>query len=112
MLVLLMILVFIYNFAAGIYLARGIEPLPTVEFLYTSAFLCGVVWWLNAEAARSAVNPLYCRGLLVAIGWVIIIPYHLLKTRGVKGLIPLVGLAGSFVLAHISALLVYLILWY
>lgn len=112
MLVLLMVLVFVYNFAAGLYLAWGVEPLPTVEFLYTSAFLCGVIWWLNAETRMSAVKPVYCRGLLVALGWLIIIPYHLFKTRGTKGLIPLVALAGSFVVAHISALVVYLIFLY
>lgn len=112
MLILLAILVFIYNFAAGLYYAQGAEPLPTVEFLYTAAFLCGVGWWLNAETGRSAVNPVYCRGLLVAVGWLIIIPYHLLKTRGVKGVIPLVALVGSFVIAHISALVVYLLFLY
>lgn len=109
MLVLLAILVFIYNFGAGVYYAQEMEPLPTVEFLYTSAFLCGVVWWLDAEAGKSAVKPVYCRGLLVSIGWLIIIPYHLLKTRGVKGLIPLVALVGSFVVAHIAAFIVYVI---
>ena len=112
MLILLMVLVFIYNFAAGLYVAQGAEPLPTVEFLYTSAFICGVVWWLNAEARSSAVKPVYCRGLLVALGWLIIVPYYLLKSRGAKGLIPLVGLAGSFVIGHICALFVYLILLY
>lgn len=111
MLVLLMILVFLYNFSAGVYYAQGLEPLPTVEFLYTAAFLCGVVWWLNAEGGRSAVKPVYCRGLLVALGWLIIIPYHLLKTRGARGLIPLAALTGSFAIAHISALLVYLLLY-
>lgn len=107
-----MILVFVYNFAAGIYLAQGMEPLPTVEFLYSSAFLCGVVWWLNAEVGRSAAKSVYCRGLIVAAGWLIIIPYHLLKTRGARGLIPLVALTGSFVVAHISALVVYAIFLY
>lgn len=109
MLVLLMILVFIYNLGAGIYHAQGVDPSPTAEFLYSAAFLCGVVWWLNAEAGRSAVKPVYCQGLLVAIGWLVIIPYHLLKTRGARGLIPLVALTGSFVIAHITALVVYMI---
>jgi len=112
MLVLLMILVFIYNFSAGVYYAHGLEPLPSVEFLYTAAFLCGVVWWLNAEAGRSAVQPVYCRGLLVSIGWLFIIPYHLLKTRGARGLIPLLALTASFVIAYICAGVVSMILLY
>jgi hypothetical protein len=108
MLVLLGVLVFVYHFGVGIYYARGLEPLPTFEFLYTAGFLCGVVWWLKAEARRSAVNPVYCSGLLVGIGWLIIIPYHLLKTRGVRGLIPLLALIGSFLLAQILAAVVYI----
>jgi hypothetical protein len=108
MLVLLGLLVFVYNFGAGIYYVNGLEPLPTFEFLYNAAFLCGVVWWLRAEAGRSAVQPVYCYGLLVGMGWFIIIPYHLLKTRGVKGLIPLLALIGSFVFAYILTVIVYI----
>lgn len=107
MLVLLGILVFVYHFGKGIYYARGLEPLPAFQFLYTAAFLCGVVWWLKAEARRYSDKPLYCLGLLVGIGWIIIIPYHLFKTRGVRGLIPLLGLIGSFLTAHLLAVIVY-----
>ena len=109
MLVLLGILVFFYNFVIGIYYAGGLEPPPDFEFLYTVAFLCCVVWWLRAEARRYAVKHVYCLGLLVGVGWIIIIPYHLFKTRGVKGLIPLSALIGSSLAAHILAVFVYMI---
>jgi Na+/H+-dicarboxylate symporter len=109
MLVLLGILVFVYHFGIGIYYARGLEPSPTFEFLYAVAFLCCVVWWLRAEARRYVVKPVYCLGLLVGVGWIIIIPYHLFKTRGVRGLIPLGALIGSFLAAHILAVFVYMI---
>jgi hypothetical protein len=108
MLVLLGTLVFVYNLGAGIYYVNGLEPTPTVEFLYTAAFLCGVVWWLQAETGRSAVQPVYCSGLLVGIGWLVIIPYHLLKTRGARGLIPLLALIGSFIVPQILSLILYL----
>lgn len=107
MLVLLGLSVFVYNFAAGIYQAAGLEPLPTLEFLYNGAFLCGVVWWLQAEVARTAVSSAYCSGLVVGAGWLFIIPYHLIKTRGWKGLLPLFALIGSFLMAHILAVIVY-----
>lgn len=110
MLVLLGILVFVYHFGSGLYSAGGLEPLPTIEFLYTAAFLCGVVWWLKAETRRHALKSVYCPGLLVGIGWAIIIPYLLVKTRGARGLIPLLGLIGSFLVAHILALVVYMTL--
>ena len=109
MLVLLIVLIFVYHIGLAIYYAQQVEPLPTFEFLYQAAFLCGVVWWLRAEAKSSAVKPIYCQGLLVSIGWLIIIPYHLLKTRGVKGLIPLFALIGALVVSQVIASVVYVV---
>ena len=106
MLVLFGVLVFVYNVGASIYLFSGLEPSPTFSFLYQGAFACGVVWWLQAEIRRSAVQQVYCSGLLASLGWWIIIPYHLLKTRGAKGLIPLLALIGTFFIAQILALIV------
>jgi hypothetical protein len=40
--------------------------------------------------------------------WPIIIPYHLLKTRGARGLLPLLALIGTFVFARILATVIYL----
>src|ERR1051325_1072341 len=108
MLVLLGMLVFVYHFANGFYFAEGIEPLPTVEFLYTTGFLCGVVWWLQAEAKQSPVKSVHCHGLLVGIGWFFIIPYHLLKTRGLRGILPLLALIGTFLFAYVLAGVVHL----
>lgn len=110
MLLLLVILVFVYHFGIGIYYVWGIEPSPTFEFLYTAAFLCGSVWWLKAEAQASTVKHVYCLGLLVGIGWIIIIPYHLFKTRGIRGLIPLLALLVSFLAAYLLAVFVYMAL--
>ena len=101
MLVLFGVLVFVYHLGIGIYNALGLEPLPAFEFLYTAGFLCGVVWWLRAEAGSSPVTRTYCEGVLVGMGWIFIIPYHLLKTRGLKGLIPLFALIFTFVAARV-----------
>lgn len=109
MLVLLGVLIFVYHFGIGIYSAGGLEPSPAFEFLYTVAFLCCAVWWLRAEPRRSAVTNVYCLGLLIGAGWIVMIPYHLFKTRGVKGLIPLGALIGTFLAAHILAAFVYMI---
>jgi hypothetical protein len=110
MLVLLDLLVFVYTLGSGVYVVNGLEPSPTWEFLFRAAFLCGVVWWLKADAKRSAVQPVYCSGLIVGIGWLIIIPYHLLKTRGAKGLIPLFALIGCYFVAQVLTIVVYLAL--
>jgi hypothetical protein len=106
--VLLVLLIFVSTFGAGIYLIYGLEPSPTVEFLSYAGFLSGVIWWLQADAGRSAVKRVYCPGLLVSSGWLILIPYHLLKTRGARGLLPLLALIGSYVIANIMTVLLYL----
>ena len=102
MLVLWGVLVFVYHLGMGIYYARGLEPLPTFEFLYQGAFICGLVWWLRAEARKSPLSGVYCEGLLFGAAWLFIIPYHLLKSRGVKGgVCPLSSGAGfSWAIAH------------
>jgi hypothetical protein len=110
MLVLLVALTFVYHTGHTIYELLGWEPLPTFEVLSKAALLCGVVWWLRAEAKRSAVQPVYCQGLLVSLGWLGIVPYHLLKTRGIKGLIPLLVLFGSLVVSYILAIVIFFIL--
>ena len=109
MLILLGVLVFVYHLGRGIYFVRGLEPQPAVEFLYTAGFICAVVWWLRAETKSSAVARTYCEGLLVQVGWIFIIPYHLLKTRGVKGLIPLFALIFTFIASKVLAVVVYIL---
>ena len=108
MLVLLGALIFIYHLDLGILKDRGLEPLPALEFLYPAMFYCGVVWWLRAEAKKSPVTQMYCPGLMAITAWPIIIPYHLLKTRGVRGLLPLFALIGTFVFARALATIIYL----
>jgi hypothetical protein len=111
MLVLLGVGIFIYNLGLGIFNVRGLEPLPSFEFLYTAIFICGVVWWLRAEIQSSPVTRVYCAGMLVGAAWPIIIPYHLLKTRGIKGLLPLLALIGTYVLAKTLAIVMYLVVF-
>ena len=110
MFVLLGVLVFVYHLGIGIYLVNSLQPSPAFEFLYQAAFICGVIWWLRADARRSAVQPVYCSGMLVGVAWIIIIPYHLLKTRGARGFIPLLGLIGSFVGAYLLTIVLYVVL--
>jgi hypothetical protein len=110
MLVLLAVLIFVYHFAAAIYNLSGIEPSPVLEFLYIGGFLCAAIWWLRSETRRSAVTPVYCHGMLMNVGWFFILPYHLLKTRGARGLLPLLLLVGSYVASQLAAGVVYVAL--
>jgi len=56
------------------------------------------------------VTPVYCHGMLMNVGWFFILPYHLLKTRGARGLLPLLLLVGSYVASQLAAAVVYVAL--
>src|ERR1041385_8865223 len=109
MLVLLVVMMVVYHVGIIIYFVLGEEPLPTFEFLYTFGFLCGIVWFLKAEAERSAAARAYCPGITIGMGWIFLVPYHLLKSRGVRGLIPLAALVGTYLALQVIAAIVYLI---
>lgn len=106
MLVLLGLLVFVHQMGVGVYFGVGEVTPSKLEALYTFGFLCGVIWWLRSDPKRSDVQRVYCAGLLVGLAWFIVIPYHLLQTRGVKGLIPLLAWAGVYFLALILGVLI------
>jgi hypothetical protein len=108
-LVLLIALMIVYHVGMIIYFVLGVEPLPTFEFLYHFGFLCGVVWFLKAEADGSAVARVYCPGVTIGMGWFFLLPYHLLKSRGVRGLIPLFALLGTYLALEMLAGIVYMI---
>ena len=92
MLVLLAVMMVVYHVGIIIYSALGEEPLPTFEFLYQFGFFCGIVWFFKAESERSAAAHAYCPGVTICMVWPFLLPYHLLKSRGVRGLIPLFAL--------------------
>lgn len=108
MLVLLIALMIVFHIGAIIYFALGLEPLPTFEFLYHFGFICGVIWFLKAEGNRSALARVYCPGVIIGMGWIFLLPYALLKSRGLRGLIPLFALVGTYLVLQLLAAIVYL----
>lgn len=106
MLVLLTVMMVVYHVGVMIYFVLGEEPLPTFEFLYTFGFLCGIIWFLKGEADRSEVARAYCPGVTIGMVWVFLLPYHLIQSRGVRGLIPLFALFGTWVTLQILSVIV------
>ena len=107
MLILLTLMIVVYHLGIIIYFVLGEEPLPAFEFLYTAGFLCGIVWFLKAEVERSAAARAYCPGVTIGLAWFFLLTYHLLKSRGVRGLIPLFALIGTYLALQILAAIVY-----
>ena len=108
MLVLLAVMMVIYHVGVIIYFVLGEEPLPTFEFLYTAGFICGIVWFLKAEAERSDVARAYCPGVTIGMVWFLLLPYHLIRSRGVRGLIPLFALFGTWGTLQVLSAIVHI----
>jgi hypothetical protein len=82
----LVLLLVTYEIGSGILKARDLES-PALDFLLRVGLLWSVVWWLKADSRRRGVRQVYCLGLLATVGWFILLPYHLLRTRGAAGLL-------------------------
>lgn len=109
MLVFFAVLVLLYSIGFGLYAARGLEPSPAFDFLYRAGLLCSIIWWIRGDARRHKVKTVYCLGLLVSMGWMIVVPYHLLKTRGAKGWLTIIILAAVFIVAQIASIAAYIL---
>ncbi len=72
-------LLLVYPMVWGFYVANRLEVPEAFTLLYQLGLLWSVAWWLKADSRKRSVKQVYCLGLLVYVGWVILLPYHLLK---------------------------------
>src|SRR6266850_8300944 len=88
---LLYMYVVVTQVAHGIYLASTIEP-PAVFALIDFVGLLWIMgWWLLTDSRKRGVAWVYDIGFFLSIAWVIVMPYYLLRTRGKKGVLLIVG---------------------
>jgi len=101
----------IYAFAAvaglcgGAYKALGMEIPGGFRLLTYFGFLTIMAYWLQKDSKRSEAWRVRDFGFFMFLMWPLIAPYYLLKTRGARGLVLIVGFVGSYVVAFILSLL-------
>lgn len=83
---LLYLFVAVAQVSSGFYLSFGNEPPPAYVLLYSFGFLWIMGWWLQQDSCKRSVAWVFDMGLFLYIAWPIILPYYLLKTRGLRGL--------------------------
>ena len=99
---LLYTFVIVTQFAYGAYLGAQLQFPEGVTFIYPIGMLWAVGWWLRTDSCRRGVLSVYDLGFFVYLAWPIVMPYYLIKTRGAKGLLVMLG----FVAAYVGAALV------
>jgi len=98
--------VVITQFAYGAYLGAQLEFPAAVTLLFTVGLLWAVGWWLRTDSRRRGALSVYDLGFFLYLAWPIVMPYYLIKTRGAKGLLVMLG----FVAAYVGAAIIGIIL--
>lgn len=109
MLILLAILIFIYNLGFSLLLLQHGEPSFLAHLLYQALFISGFGAWLHRDLRQQRIEPVYCSGLFLQVGWMFVVPYYLYKTRKLKAFVPIGILVGSFILSQVIAIICYVI---
>src|SRR5947207_218276 len=98
--------VVITQFAYGAYLGAQLEFPAAVTLLFTVGLLWAVGWWLRTDSRRRGALSVYDLGFFLYLAWPIVMPYYLIKTRGAKGLLVILG----FVAAYVGAAIIGMVL--
>ena len=85
------------QFGHGIYAVTEGEPPQAFTVATGVGFLWILGWWLRRDSRLRGVPWVYDMGMFLYILWPFIMPYHLIKTRGVWGLVGILGFAAAFV---------------
>jgi polyferredoxin len=103
--VLLYSFVIITQFAYGLYLGQQIEAPGAYALLHWAAQLWIIGWWLRTDSRKRGVVWVYDLGFFLWIAWPLVMPYYLVKTRGAKGLLVILGFMGAYVGAAILGII-------
>jgi hypothetical protein len=108
--VALCIFVLLTNILNVLYFAYGFEPSGVFDVLHGLSFWGILCWWFREDSKKFGVSWILDIGYFLYIAWIFIIPYHLFKTRGVKGFITILLFTGIFAAAYLLSLIVYFLI--
>ncbi len=95
------------DIANSIYAAFRLRPSGAFLVLY----YVGVAWafaaWVAARRSKDVRQCWVGFRLDRFVGWPVVVPYHVLRTRGIRGFVTLAGFIGLFVATYLLALIVF-----
>jgi len=88
--------VVITQFAYGLYLGQQMETPAGYSLLHWAAQLWIIGWWLRTDSRKRGLEWIYDLGFFLVIAWPLVMPYYLVKSRGAKGLLVVLGFVGVY----------------
>src|SRR5438128_9503866 len=79
------------NLGSCIYVAAGRPPSALFILLYSTGVFWAIAAWIIADARRLGVAVPFDIGWFAFFAWPLVLPYHVFKTRGLKGFVTLSG---------------------
>jgi hypothetical protein len=81
---LILVLVVANQMERGICFARNTDvPGPSSVLSYL-AFFCLICYWLEIDSRERRVMRVWDMGFFMSFAWPLILPYYVVKTRGIK----------------------------
>lgn len=104
--VLLYAFVVITQFVYGLYLGQQIEEPGAYTLLHWAAQLWIFGWWSWTDARKRGFVWVYDLGFFLCIAWPIVMPYYLVRTRGAKGFLVVLGFVSAYLGAGMVGIIV------
>jgi hypothetical protein len=108
--ILLYSFIIITQIGHGIYYGYQIEPPGTFTLLYALSLVWIMGWWLRTDTRIRGIAWVYDMGFFLFIAWPLVMPYYLVKSRGAKGLLVVLGFVGAYIGALIVGIAISLLM--
>lgn len=105
-LVMLIVLFVIGNAGTALAAAAGHPLRPAFLLLYYGGVAWALAWGVMADCRERGIPTSVDHGWFVFYAWPLVVPYHLLKTRGWRGCGVIALLIAAFVGTYLGALVV------
>ena len=105
--IILIVFFLLANVGNCVYAAFGMQPSGGFMLLYYAGAFWAIAAWIIADARRLSVPLPFDMGWLTFFAWPVVLPYHVFRTRGVKGFLTLAGFVGLFLSTYLVGVIVF-----
>jgi len=85
--------------AGAIFNALDVEPSAVTFLASWVATLWALASWLKEDSRSHGIKLPFDFGIFIYIAWPVYLPVYLFKTRGLKGLIPILVVLATYILS-------------
>lgn len=97
--------VFLIAFIFGLYGGMAVPMRPYADLFAGLALQLGIAIWLDGDIRRRGYRPAFDSKTFLFFAWPVVGPYYLFRTRGWKGLVPILGFIALLTMGYVGGAL-------